>query len=146
MRPLILASLPRACGCGGSIGGNAAVLAATPLSLRWATRRTFTTLPGLRPTVLARSPVFRSSTTSRVALVPGGGGAAPDVVPKTAITAHPALAGAASQVRCGPRATLERSSRLVRKRRHGFLSRLRTRNGRKMLQRRKDKKRTMLSN
>lgn len=70
-----------------------------------------------------------------------------DVVPRTAITSHPALAGAGSQIRCGPRRhmNMNRPSRLIRMRRHGFLSRIRTKTGRKMLQRRKTKGRKMLS-
>ncbi|GAP87611.1 putative ribosomal protein l34 [Rosellinia necatrix] len=122
-----------------------------------ATRRTFTSLPHLRPSALAsNSSVFRPSnsgntllsrlpsTTTLPAGIANGSEGVLDIVPKLAITAHPAFAGP-QQVRCGPRPTMARSSRLVRKRRHGFLSRLRTRNGQRTLQRRKDKKRSVLS-
>ncbi len=37
-----------------------------------------------------------------------------DLVPKSAITAHPALA--AMQIRCGPRPTMSNASRLIRAR------------------------------
>ncbi|KAI0416802.1 hypothetical protein F5X98DRAFT_342879 [Xylaria grammica] len=122
-----------------------------------ATIRTFSSLPHLRPSILAANgTVFRpcnsgNALLSRLPTVttsPAGITGAPegvlDIVPKSAITAHPALAGP-QQIRCGPRPTMARTSRLIRKRRHGFLSRIRTRNGRKTLQRRKDKKRTFLS-
>ncbi|RYP68136.1 hypothetical protein DL771_006878 [Monosporascus sp. 5C6A] len=117
-----------------------------------ASKRTFSSLPQLRPSILplAHGTVFRpaNKALSRVSLTPSApagatGPVAMDLVPKTAITAHPALASV--QIRCGPRPTMARSSRLIRKRRHGFLSRLRTRNGRRTLQRRKDKKRSVLS-
>ncbi|KAI1827886.1 hypothetical protein F4861DRAFT_293557 [Xylaria intraflava] len=122
-----------------------------------ATKRNFSSLPRLRPSILpSNSAVFRpcnsgtsllsrlpTTTTSPVGIanVPEG---VLDIIPKSAITAHPALSGP-QQIRCGPRPTLARSSRLIRKRRHGFLSRIKTRNGRKTLQRRKDKKRSVLS-
>ncbi|KAI5918926.1 hypothetical protein F4810DRAFT_549482 [Camillea tinctor] len=116
------------------------------------TKRAFSSLPQLRPSILpTTSSVFRApgstSTTLLSRLSPSTTEAATlDLVPRSAISAHPALAGAGVQVRCGPRATTARTSRLVRKRRHGFLSRIRTHNGRKTLQRRKDKKRATLSN
>ncbi|KAK7755157.1 hypothetical protein SLS62_002972 [Diatrype stigma] len=110
----------------------------------------------LRPSILpttTTSTVFRSARgdlLSQIAPAPSSasspgaiGSEVLDLVPKTAITAHPAFAG--MQIRCGPRPTMARPSRLVRKRRHGFLSRLRTKNGRKTLQRRKDKKRSIES-
>ncbi|KAI0192178.1 hypothetical protein F4808DRAFT_465152 [Astrocystis sublimbata] len=121
-----------------------------------ATKRSFSSLPRLRPSITALdSSVFRPcnsgntllsrlpTTTSPVG-INNAAGAVLDLVPRSTITAHPALAGP-QQIRCGPRPTMARSSRLVRKRRHGFLSRLRKRNGRKTLQHRKDKKRTVLS-
>ncbi|KAH8166652.1 hypothetical protein CIB48_g1606 [Xylaria polymorpha] len=121
-----------------------------------ATKRTFSSLPHLRPSIIAPNgtgTVFRSCDSGNTLLPrlppttttsPAGATNVLDIVPKSAITAHPALAGP-QQIRCGPRPTMARSSRLVRKRRHGFLSRLRTRNGRKTLQYRKDKKRHVLS-
>ncbi|KAF2141695.1 uncharacterized protein K452DRAFT_271362 [Aplosporella prunicola CBS 121167] len=63
-----------------------------------------------------------------------------DILPK--VSSHPALAGI--QVRNGPRDTYDPSN-LVRKRRHGFLSRIRTKKGKKLLKRRKAKGRTTLS-
>lgn len=58
------------------------------------------------------------------------------------ISAHPAFAGV--QIRCGPRDTYN-PSHIVRKRRHGFLARLRTKKGRKLLMRRLTRGRTNLS-
>ncbi|ETS76677.1 hypothetical protein PFICI_12064 [Pestalotiopsis fici W106-1] len=110
-------------------------------------KRTFTSLPTLRPT-LARptGTVFRTSTptTSLAPTAPSCSSETADIVPKTTISSSPLFA--ATQIRCGPRATLARSSRLVRKRRHGFLSRVRTRTGRRTLQRRRTKSRHILSN
>jgi large subunit ribosomal protein L34 len=63
-----------------------------------------------------------------------------DLLPK--ISTHPVLG--MMQVRCGPRDTFN-PSHFVRKRRHGFLSRIRTRKGRATLLRRKLKKRSTLS-
>ncbi|CCU80355.1 60S ribosomal protein L34 [Blumeria hordei DH14] len=63
-----------------------------------------------------------------------------DLQPK--ISTHPALG--ATQVRSGPRNTFS-PSHFVRKRRHGFLSRVKTQKGRKTLARRRAKKRTTLS-
>lgn len=58
------------------------------------------------------------------------------------ISAHPGLGS--TQIRCGPRDTYN-PSHLVRKRRHGFLSRIRTKKGRKLLMRRLKKGRWNLS-
>ena len=66
-----------------------------------------------------------------------------DLVPKSSITSHPALA--AIQIRCGPRPTMSNASRLIRARRHGFLSRIRTAKGRKLLALRRAKGRKRLS-
>ncbi|KAI2608653.1 uncharacterized protein GGS25DRAFT_491135 [Hypoxylon fragiforme] len=148
MQSLILAALPRA---GVARGSTNAIITAAPALKSWATKRAFSSLPGLRPTILAPSHthggVFRSPNSSNLLLTsfaptPTSGGCTLDLVPKTAITAHPAL----GQIRCGPRPTMARSSRLVRKRRHGFLSRIRSHKGRRTLQRRRDKKRSILSN
>ncbi|KAI1103245.1 hypothetical protein F4804DRAFT_234985 [Jackrogersella minutella] len=146
MRSLVLAALPRA-------RSSKTAATATSTLQSWATRRTFSSLPSLRPTLLAssstNSTVFRPSTLSTGLLnsyTPSAATGVLDLVPSTAVSAHPALAGGASQVRFGPRPTVARTSRLVRKRRHGFLSRIRTHNGRKTLQRRRDKKRSILSN
>ncbi|KAI0168242.1 ribosomal protein L34 [Pestalotiopsis sp. NC0098] len=108
-------------------------------------RRTFTSLPTLRPT-LARptGTVFRTSTPS-LSLAPSSSETAvADIAPQTAISSSPIFG--ATQIRCGPRPTMARSSRLVRKRRHGFLSRVRTRTGRRTLQHRRTKSRHILSN
>jgi large subunit ribosomal protein L34 len=67
-----------------------------------------------------------------------------DVLPKTAVTTHPALAGCASQIRCGPRPNMSGASRLIQKRRHGFLNRLRCKLGQKMISRRRAKGRKKL--
>jgi large subunit ribosomal protein L34 len=58
------------------------------------------------------------------------------------ISAHPGLGS--MQIRCGPRDTYN-PSQLVRKRRHGFLSRIRTKKGRALLMRRLKKGRWNLS-
>ncbi|KAI1632826.1 hypothetical protein F4809DRAFT_61637 [Biscogniauxia mediterranea] len=141
------AALERACGSSTSKAITASIQSI-------GTKRAFSSLPQLRPSILPTTTttgVFRApgstSTTLLSRLSPSTTDAATlDLVPRSAISAHPALAGAGVQVRCGPRATTARTSRLVRKRRHGFLSRIKTRNGRKTLQRRKDKKRSILSN
>ncbi|KAF1950741.1 hypothetical protein CC80DRAFT_426232 [Byssothecium circinans] len=77
-----------------------------------------------------------STSTSTSTISPG----ALDLAAK--ISAHPALA--TTQIRCGPRDTYN-PSHLVRKRRHGFLSRIRTKKGRKLLMRRLKKGRWNLS-
>ncbi|KAM3076001.1 hypothetical protein ACMFMF_005346 [Clarireedia jacksonii] len=101
-------------------------------------RRTITSITPLRPTISPSG--FRPSqsviTPPRAVIE----GATLDLLPK--ISTHPALG--ATQIRCGPRNTFS-PSHFVRKRRHGFLSRIRTRKGRATLQRRKSKKRSSLS-
>ncbi|KAI1816714.1 hypothetical protein GGS20DRAFT_536638 [Poronia punctata] len=112
------------------------------------TIRTFSSLPTLRPTILNRTPNFRPSNIQLSRLptttTTTSEGITVDIIPKSSITSNPALAGP-QQIRCGPRPTMARTSRLVRKRRHGFLSRIRTRNGQKTLQRRREKKRSVMS-
>ncbi|ELR10212.1 hypothetical protein VC83_02990 [Pseudogymnoascus destructans] len=107
--------------------------------------RTFSILtplrPSLQPRALTRAPTSVScaaidSTTTTSA----SSSEILDLLPK--ISTHPSLVGI--QVRCGPRNTFS-PSHFVRKRRHGFLSRLRTRKGRATLQRRKSKNRSTLS-
>ncbi|KAM7198084.1 50S ribosomal protein L34 [Naviculisporaceae sp. PSN 640] len=119
------------------------------------TARSFSILPSLRPTLQSARPVFRqpstctpstsvfspNSSASAVATTEGG---VLDLVPKTAISSNPALCGIASQIRCGPRPTMSNASRLIQKRRHGFLSRIRTNKGRKVLAARKAKGRRRL--
>jgi large subunit ribosomal protein L34 len=73
-------------------------------------------------------------------LQPGCSSETLDLVGK--ISAHPGLGS--MQIRCGPRDTYN-PSHLVRKRRHGFLSRIRTKKGRKTLMRRVKKGRWNLS-
>ncbi|KAI6371237.1 hypothetical protein MCOR25_004009 [Pyricularia grisea] len=111
-------------------------------------QRTFSSLPTLRPTTCPRaSPVFRSPSSSLLSSsimqpTTTTGEAALDLVPKTSITGNPAALG---QIRCGPRPTTARTSRLKRARKHGFLVKTRTAKGRKMLARRQAKGRKSLA-
>ncbi|PMB69154.1 50S ribosomal protein L34 [Beauveria bassiana] len=90
----------------------------------------------IRPSAMtAFTPLLPSTTATATAV---------DVVAPWAISAHPALAGGASQIRCGPRNTMNGATRLVQKRRHGYLSRKRTRTGRAILKRRRQKGRAKL--
>lgn len=78
---------------------------------------------------------------------PGSSPASPTCAAETLdlagkISTHPGLGSL--QLRCGPRDTYN-PSHLVRKRRHGFLSRLRTRKGRKTIMRRLNKGRWNIS-
>ncbi|KAI9149527.1 hypothetical protein HJFPF1_11581 [Paramyrothecium foliicola] len=131
--------------------------AETPVAMQFLTRlvrpslaralcqspRTFATLTPLRPSLSPSTAAIRPNLTS-FAPSPLAANAA-DLVPKSAISAHPALAGAASQMRCGPRNTMNGHTRLIQKRRHGFLARIRSKTGRKILQRRRAKGRKKLS-
>ncbi|KAM3561616.1 hypothetical protein ARSEF4850_003115 [Beauveria asiatica] len=104
--------------------------------------RTFTTLSPLRPSLYANSLRRPSAMTAFIPLPSTA--TAVDVVAPSTISAHPALAGGASQIRCGPRNTMNGATRLVQKRRHGYLSRKRTRTGRAILKRRRQKGRAKL--
>ncbi|EKD14148.1 mitochondrial 54S ribosomal protein bL34m [Drepanopeziza brunnea f. sp. 'multigermtubi'] len=115
-------------------------------------KRTLTSFHGpSRPSLLPPSIAFRPSPSALLStpLAPASssststspsGCAILDLLPK--ISAHPALGSI--QIRCGPRDTFD-PSHFVRKRRHGFLSRVKTRKGRALLKRRKAKGRTTLS-
>ncbi|KAK4250999.1 hypothetical protein C7999DRAFT_28313 [Corynascus novoguineensis] len=120
-----------------------------PVPAKSTTARTFSHLPALRPTLTPPSSIFRapntSNTTSTTDLASTPTGEVLDVLAKSSVTSHPALAGCASQIRCGPRPTMSGASRLIQKRRHGFLARKRTRGGRNMLKRRQAKGRKRLS-
>ncbi|KAH8804633.1 60S ribosomal protein-like protein L34 [Xylogone sp. PMI_703] len=114
----------------------------TATTFKTISRRTFTSFTPLRPTIFPNI-TFRQSPIAGVSPNPSETPAAApilDLLPK--ISSHPALGS--TQVRCGPRNTFN-PSHFVRKRRHGFLSRLRTRKGRMTLQRRRAKRRSTLS-
>ncbi|KAF2645751.1 hypothetical protein P280DRAFT_513638 [Massarina eburnea CBS 473.64] len=94
-----------------------------------------------------RRPMLPAS--SRPSTLPAPGSTAPTAIPSAGaldiaskISSHPALGSI--QIRCGPRDTYN-PSHLVRKRRHGFLTRIRTKKGRKLLMRRLKKGRWNLS-
>mgnify|MGYP004554747275 CR=1 FL=1 len=88
--------------------------------------------PGSMPSTLAAPGAPSSAAASSAETL--------DIMAK--ISASPAFAGV--QIRCGPRDTYN-PSHIVRKRRHGFLSRLRSKKGRKLLMRRLTRGRTNLS-
>ncbi len=104
--------------------------------------RTLLTRPPLRPSIGPLSPFSTPTPTT----IPTNLTATttstthPDLLPK--ISTHPSLAGI--QVRNGPRNTYD-PSHFVRKRRHGFLARKRSRTGRAILLRRRAKRRGVLS-
>ncbi|TVY50271.1 50S ribosomal protein L34 [Lachnellula cervina] len=103
--------------------------------------RTFTSLPSLRPTIspssLRPSPTSTTTTTASIPTDPDAAAILP-----TSISTHPSMA--ATQIRCAGRNTFS-PSHFVRKRRHGFLARLKSRTGRMILKRRRAKKRSSLS-
>lgn len=98
--------------------------------------RSFVTGRLVRPAVDPRYPALSAPDTSTISPTISS----LDLLPR--ISTHPSLANV--QIRCGPRNTFN-PSHIVRKRRHGFLARLRTRKGRAILKRRKCKGRTTLS-
>jgi large subunit ribosomal protein L34 len=103
--------------------------------------RTFTTLSPLRPSLTPlRRPALTSFAPSPTTSVTGG---AADLVSQSAVSTHPALSGL--QLRFGPRNTMNGHTRLVQKRRHGFLYRMRSRTGRKIILRRRLKGRKQLA-
>lgn len=109
-----------------------------PLTAADRNSRQFRILSSTRPTVFPGHAIHRPSpqlSNSEAILQPPL-----DLLPR--ISAHPSLANI--QIRNGPRDTYNPSQR-VRKRRHGFLSRLRTKKGRKTLKRRQLKGRWALS-
>ncbi|KAL7922476.1 hypothetical protein ACQKWADRAFT_313052 [Trichoderma austrokoningii] len=95
-------------------------------------QRTFSCLSPLRPTLTS---TFRPNNTSFTP-TPTTSATTADVVPQTALSMHPSLQGA-MQLRFGPRNTMNGHTRLVQKRRHGWLKRTRSKTGRRILQRRK---------
>ncbi|KAK4219221.1 hypothetical protein QBC37DRAFT_382844 [Rhypophila decipiens] len=129
--------------------------AAVPKRIAVPSSRSFSILTPLRPSLQSgtttRQSVFRTNTPTSMTgqttttTQTAEGGVVLDLVPKTFITSNPALAGLGNQIRCGPRPTMSNASRLIQKRRHGFLSRIRTNKGRKILAARKAKGRRRLS-
>ncbi|KAL6830995.1 tRNA synthetases class I (M) domain-containing protein [Trichoderma sp. SZMC 28015] len=96
-------------------------------------QRTYTCLSPLRPTLTSTFRPNNSFTApSPAATSPES---AADLVPTAAVSSHPALQGL--QLRFGPRNTMNGHTRLVQKRRHGWLKRTRSKTGRRILQRRK---------
>ncbi|KAJ6785740.1 hypothetical protein PWT90_06377 [Aphanocladium album] len=98
--------------------------------------RTFTTLSPIRPSIYANAIRRPNALTSFVPTTSTASAVTADVVAPSAISAHPALAGGVSQIRCGPRNTMNGATRLVQKRRHGYLARVRSRTGRAIIRRR----------
>lgn len=96
--------------------------------------RSFTTLSPLRPTL---TPTRRPGCMTSFTPMPTTSTSAADVVPASAVSSHPALSGL--QLRFGPRNTMNGHTRLIQKRRHGFLYRMRSKTGRRIILRRKMK-------
>lgn len=107
----------------------------TPRTLQ-SSLRAFSILSSRRPMLFPPSTLSAPGPSSQL----GCSSETLDLVGK--ISAHPGLGS--MQIRCGPRDTYN-PSHLVRKRRHGFLSRIRTKKGRKTLMRRVKKGRWNLS-
>lgn len=110
---------------------------------RLTSTRALSLLSPRRPQFLPPSFAVSSSaspSTASSTLTTAADGTLLDLVPK--ISSHPAVLG--MQVRNGPRNTFDPSHR-VRKRRHGFLARLKSRTGRKVLKRRTLKGRQSLT-
>ncbi|KAK3501701.1 hypothetical protein B0T13DRAFT_446798 [Neurospora crassa] len=115
--------------------------------------RSFSILPSLRPATLSSPPstTFRApnaitAPSASPSATTGIDGEVLDLLSASSlISSHPALSGLGSQIRCGPRPTMSGATRLVQKRRHGFLSRVKTKNGQKTLKRRLAKGRLRLS-
>ncbi|KAL0466955.1 hypothetical protein QR685DRAFT_556821 [Neurospora intermedia] len=115
--------------------------------------RSFSILPSLRPAALSSTPstIFRAPNAitappASPSATTGIDGEVLDLLSASSlISSHPALSGLGSQIRCGPRPTMSGATRLVQKRRHGFLSRVKTKNGQKTLKRRLAKGRLRLS-
>ncbi|QUC22444.1 uncharacterized protein UV8b_06685 [Ustilaginoidea virens] len=107
--------------------------------------RPFTTLAPLRPslTPLRRRNGALASFTPSAPDTAAGAAETADLVSRSAVSSHPALAGL--QLRFGPRNTMNGHTRLVQKRRHGFLHRTRSRSGRRILLRRRLKGRRQLA-
>ncbi|KAI5805368.1 hypothetical protein DFH27DRAFT_609179 [Peziza echinospora] len=100
----------------------------TLLSLRRPTTTTFLP-PSLTPTTSLLTPPTTLSPSQTL-----------DLLPRP--TSHPGLT--TQQIRCGPRNTFD-PSHFVRKRRVGFLARIRSRTGRQILKRRRLKGRRSLT-
>lgn len=125
--PRLLFRLPVRYACPGSIG---------PSVNSKARIRYFVTRRCVRPAIDPRYKAPSASIPSTMCPTISSS----DLLPR--ISTHPSLANV--QIRCGPRNTFNPSHK-VRKRRHGFLARLRTRKGRAILKRRRGKGRTTLS-
>ncbi|KAL6875528.1 hypothetical protein HDV57DRAFT_503373 [Trichoderma longibrachiatum] len=116
---------------------NSIIRLARPLLPRIAplSQRTYTCLSPLRPTLTSTFRPTATSFTPSPTTTATSSEASADVVPAAAVSAHPALQG--MQLRFGPRNTMNGHTRLVQKRRHGWLKRTRSKTGRRILQRRK---------